>query len=212
MTSEKPPGADPADLPGNVQALYTEAQRLRQLSLALDELAAGLRLTAPESWSGSASEAYAECRDAQVKHCMLASDSHLAAADAVFRYATVVEELRRHAHSAPSERLRPQYDTAAQEAAAILVRAADDLTNLEAILQAEPEPSSSGKPPPRPSHPPPPMAGAADTSDELNSLDPSAKYLDPVRHRQVVRSLNDAAFAFWSRPVQNNARSVGDPA
>jgi hypothetical protein len=185
-------------LPGNVNVLQTEAERTRQLAQSFADLAAVIRESDPELWTGEAREAFLARRDTQAAQCQLAADTHARAGRALHDYVSVLDELQRHGSTGPEAHatLSLQRENAAREATAALRLAAEELAALRATLTEDVPPpprielTSVSAPTPIPPVPAP--------GHIAQVLDPHPMYSDRRRFDHNLQRICDAALNFYS--------------
>lgn len=128
----------PAWLPGTLNLIRGEADRVRSLTQTLDDLASDLRRADVEGWEGNAGDAYKAVRNAAAARCRAAAVACEVAARSLGYYFTVLGELgaRRPYAWSPDElaRLEQQRAEAASLAAARVHEAAEELESIRGTV------------------------------------------------------------------------------
>lgn len=206
---------------GNPVTVDSEHRRLAHLSVFLDETATAIKKAYAQNWEGRSGERFEELRDELVKRCRLAADSHSAAARALDRYSSTLDDLQKLRRAAVADlranhsveaaaaaraaitRWRRQLASAALTAATEINRAGDDLASVRQLLtEREVVVRAPVAEPERPVSPPKPAARRVSTAAALPGPHEGRK--DLAAYQEKVRHVNDAVLRGWrliSRPT-----------
>lgn len=195
-------------IPGNIQIIWNECDRLRTLAWQWEHTGEALRVLRTDGWLGTAAERFADARRERGRYWLIAADCHAKAAEAVQGYLHVLFEVQRLAASAVEQaasdpvrmaaarqsitRWQAQLTDAGRQAATVIRAMNAELATLHGLSWPSLPVRSTGRTPAvsRDSGSHPPQRCDVEPPGPFDVRDPS--------YRRRLVELNNAVLAYWA--------------